>query len=277
MQRLILIAAVAAAFFAAGASAATPPASQQCPPIKGPRWVYPGVIKMSSTAYEAFSTGYSCAKATAIVKRLYGRTFKHSQVGQAGSLGKVSGFTCVGYPDKNKHPYAGVCSVRSKGVEFGWNINVLAGAAMQVLNSEDATRVHQAGSDADTVVRTVSPGHYELLIDNTSGIGYIKGFRWTPPTGWTVTAVTKTSGGKCHVVGNGDIVCSGKLRPPKCLCTQSGGIATIDFAARTPPPQKVNGHPVIYGAVQGTLTITEMDPVPYIVPSTAEQLKTGGL
>jgi hypothetical protein len=277
MRRSILIAAVAAAAFAAGTAAATPPAAQQCPAIKGPRWVYPGVIKMSSTAYEAFSTGYSCAKATAIVTHLYGRTLEHSQVGQPSSLGKVSGFTCVGYPDKNKHPYAGVCSIRGKGVEFGWNINVLAGAATQVLNSEDATRVHQAGSDADTIVRTISPGHYELLIDNTSGIGYIKGYRWTPPTGWTVTAVTKTSGGKCHVGGNGDLVCSGKLRPPKCLCTQSGGVATIDFTAKTPAPQKVNGHPVIYGAVQGTLTITAMDPVPYIVPSTAEQLKHGGL
>ncbi|MBV8395532.1 MAG: hypothetical protein JO064_04655 [Actinobacteria bacterium] len=277
MPRIVLLAALAAAVVAAGASAATPATSQQCPPIQGPRWVYPGVIRMSSTKYESFSTGYSCAKARAITARLLTRTLKQASVGAETSLGKVSGFACVGFPDKNQHAYAGVCSIRAKSIEFGWNINVLAGAATQVLNSEDASRVHQGGSDADTVVQNVSPGHYRLLIDNTSGIGYIKGFTWAPPPGWTITAVTKTSGGSCHVGAGGAIVCNGKLRPPKCLCTQSGGVASIDFTANTGRPKKVNGHPVIYGAVQGTLTITEMEPVPYIVPSTLEQLKNGGL
>ena len=64
--------------------------------------------------------------------------------------------------------------------------------------------------DAVTVITVLdqSKGLYQLLIQNTSGIGFINTFNWVPPAGFTVTAVTSSEGGRC-TVSNGDISCTG--------------------------------------------------------------------
>src|SRR5215470_15202332 len=91
-----------------------------------------------------------------------------------------------------------------------------------------------ASPDATTVVRYLAPkaGKYQIELENTSGVGYINAFAWVPPTGLTVTAVTKTTGGRCSVVQN-EIRCSGAKRgiaPPICVC-RPGGFMTVTFRA----------------------------------------------
>src|SRR5579872_2365900 len=59
-----------------------------------------------------------------------------------------------------------------------------------------ADPVGRSAGDAVAVVRWVSPGLYQLDVQNTSGIGYINTFSWSPPIGLTITAVTSAEGGK---------------------------------------------------------------------------------
>ena len=65
-----------------------------------------------------------------------------------------------------------------------------------------------AGPDATTVVRYLAPkaGKYQLEIENTSGVGFITGLAWVPPDGLTVTTLTRTTGGTCHLASNRDPV-----------------------------------------------------------------------
>src|ERR1700730_4912220 len=68
----------------------------------------------------------------------------------------------------------------------------------------DPNTLGRGAGDAVAIVRWLSPGLYQLDVQNTSGIGYIDTFRWTPPLGMTITAVTSSEGGKCTLLG-GDI------------------------------------------------------------------------
>jgi hypothetical protein len=90
-----------------------------------------------------------------------------------------------------------------------------------------------------------------------------------------VTAVTRSSGGNCGLTSAGTIACRGPLQPPKCLCDASGGTLTIDFDATKRPSGSVSQQPsgnVTGQQIEGgALTITSLDPVPYLVPSTAKQ------
>ncbi len=119
--------------------------------------------------------------------------------------------------------------------------------------------------DAVVIVRWVGPNAYQLDVQNTSGIGFIDQFVWTPPIGLTVTAVTSSEGGKCALVG-GNIQCNGKMSPPACTCL-AGGELTVNFTATGLQPTFANGYLTYYGMVGAFLQITEMTPVPYHIPS----------
>jgi len=108
-----------------------------------------------------------------------------------------------------------------------------------------------------TVVRHIGGDRYELLVQNTSDIGFINTFEWSPPAGLRITGVSSSSTGRCALV-NGGIGCAATLRPPRCTCNGSGGAVTIRFTAQELP-----------GARAGVahLTIRAMSPVPYIIPS----------
>ena len=124
-------------------------------------------------------------------------------------------------------------------------------------------------------MRWISPGIYELDVQNTSGIGYINVFTWTPPPALTVVAVTKTVGGKCSLAG-GYIQCSGKIPPPKCTC-QAGGDLTVTFTAKGLEPTFANGYWTYYGIV-GALSPDSPDdsgPVPHSVCAAAVLRRTG--
>lgn len=131
--------------------------------------------------------------------------------------------------------------------------------------SPDPDQGAKQGNDAVVVVRQLPHGHYELLVQNTSGIGWIDSFQWVPPAGMRVTAITKSSLGKCSVAA-GAISCTAKLQPPKCTC-RPGGSMTIDFTASGRDPTTLDGHPLTLGVVGSYLRIGKMTPVPYHIPS----------
>jgi hypothetical protein len=127
------------------------------------------------------------------------------------------------------------------------------------------TAASRAGNDALWVITNRGQGHYQLVVENTSGIGFIDKFSWVPPASMTVTKVSNTTAGKCNLAG-GAIACTLKLKPPKCTC-RAGGIVTIDFTASGNTPKMQDGHLVNYGVVGSYLRIVKMTPVPYPIPS----------
>jgi hypothetical protein len=244
--------------------------STQCPPVKAARWVYPANVKMSSDTYEAFTVGFSCATASSYIKQIVGRTLPANAAYEEQPLAGVPGFLCTAYPDKNDHAYGGSC--RRGGVEFGWNLNVLF-QSNDLEGDDDIVN----NTDATAILRPLGQGKYELEIQNTSRIGYINSFQWTPPPKMKILAVTSSSRGRCTVNPAGGIACATSLPPPKCLCRPSGGSITIDFT--TPPTVvlKIQGHTVNPGILGARLQIVAMTPIHYLVAATLEQERQGHL
>src|SRR5207253_2153216 len=106
---------------------------------------------------------------------------------------------------------------------------------------------------------------YQLDVQNTSGIGYINQFTWTPPAALTITAITSAEGGRCSLA-SGIIVCNGRVAPPQCTCL-AGGDLTVNFSAKGLEPTFANGYTTWHGMDGAFLTITQMTPVPYHIPS----------
>jgi hypothetical protein len=132
------------------------------------------------------------------------------------------------------------------------------------------TGARVGATDAVTVVRSLDPraGLYQIEVDNTSGIGYINTFNWVPPPGMTITAVTSSEGGRCHLA-NGMIGCTGAkkgIAPPICTC-RTGGKMTVTFRASGNGPTWNGQWWTYYGVVGGYTQITSMTPVPYYIPS----------
>ena len=131
--------------------------------------------------------------------------------------------------------------------------------------SVDPDTLPKGSADAVTIVRFVSPGHYQLEVQNTSGVGAINTFNWVAPVNLTVTSVTSVEGGKCSLV-SGDIQCSGDLAAPTCTCS-AGGSLIVNFTASGLAPTFANGYWTYYGIVGSYLQIETMTPVPYHIPS----------
>jgi hypothetical protein len=130
------------------------------------------------------------------------------------------------------------------------------------------------GCDADTVMHYLDPsaGTYQLVIYNTSGIGYINSVNWLPPIGLTVTAITGTTGGTC-TLDAGDISCRASgagLAPPKCTC-ETGGVMRVNFTATGDAPTFNGSWWTYYGLVGAYMQITSMTPVPWYIPSYVPQ------
>jgi hypothetical protein len=113
----------------------------------------------------------------------------------------------------------------------------------------------RAGTDTTWVLRDLDPpGHYELAVYNTTAIGYINQFRWTPGPGTNITVISKVVGGTCSI-DNGSLECKGKIAPPICTCLP-GGSLTVDFYATGPSP-----------AANMYLALETITPVPWHIPS----------
>ena len=92
---------------------------------------------------------------------------------------------------------------------------------------------------------------------------------WVPPNEMTITAITGSQGGTCHLANNMLMCTGGKhkegLAPPKCTC-RHGGVMTVDFTATGDSPT-FNGHWWTYYGIWSQTDITSMTPVPYQIPS----------
>jgi hypothetical protein len=142
-------------------------------------------------------------------------------------------------------------------------VHAATGAATKA--AADPNTLGKGSADAVTVVTWLAPGKYQLDVQNTSGIGFINQFTWSPPLGMTVTAVTSSEGGRCSLVG-GSIQCNGKVAPPTCTC-RSGGELTVNFTATGLEPTFANGYWTYHGMTGAFLQIQQMTPVPYHIPS----------
>jgi hypothetical protein len=129
----------------------------------------------------------------------------------------------------------------------------------------DPDTEHTSSADALSVFRSLGNHHYQLMVSNTSAIGFINTFTWVPPPGVTIKAVTSGTG-LCHLSG-GAISCRLALRPPTCTCRGDGGTVAVSFIADVGADG--NGH--TYEVANGFLRIDSETPVPYIIPSSPRQ------
>jgi hypothetical protein len=300
-RALRLLAAVAIAVLGVavvhGAQAAKPKPGavksnfSECQPIKGPEWVWPTdnfpnsdlfQARISSTLYESFVINFDCTKARSLIQKLIGETLPNTTPGAQNQLlgtqpGGVPNFLCVAYPDANGRAYGGEC--RSGLVRFAWNYNVIwKGIQSGIEGRGGATDFEpMAGVEYDTVLTPLGDGRYKLVISNTSGIGSIDSFTWSAPPQLTITDLNSTTGGpSCNLAG-GSISCSGKLAPPKCLCTGSGGAVTITFTATGAAPTIRNGVSTIQGLSWSYMHITAMTPVPRLIPDVVQKIQHNNL
>jgi hypothetical protein len=277
----------------------------ECKPVKGSRWVYPKsppvrglppvVAKISSNLYEVFAIHYSCAEASAWIRKLSQEKIPILHSGNVTVLKGPKGYYCSAYPDANGLAYAGACQLKGGGGcvvgknaqgrqytggqgckltggdrAFGWNWNVANRRVVFQPNPDTGVvqLIHLSGSDTNVVFRYLN-GSYQLQVLNTSGIGYLNGFTWVPSAGWKVTKITSTSGADCSLTTQGKIFCRGSVQPPTCLCTDDGGSVVIDFEAT--PTKKNSGY--LFGGAPWQFKITKMTPVPYIIPGAPDEAK----
>jgi hypothetical protein len=274
----------------------------ECTPIKGRRWVYPVgppveglpniVANIKSNLYEVFAINYSCKEASTWIRKFYSLRIPIKHSGDVTVLKGPPGYYCSAWPDANGLAYAGGCQSKGGGgcvvtkiaagrpyangrgckitggkKAFGWNWNV---ANRRVVFAHDENGVlhliHVSGSDTNVVFRYLN-GSYEVQVLNTSGIGYLDGFTWTPSPGWAVTKIKNASGASCSLTPAGKISCTGSVHPPSCLCTGDGGSVSIRFTAK--PTKKNAGY--LFGGSAAQFKVTKMTPVPYIIPGTPEE------
>jgi hypothetical protein len=124
----------------------------------------------------------------------------------------------------------------------------------------DPDAEQRAGTEVHATIRAAGNGHYQVLVQNTSQIGFINSFDWIPPAGMTVTSVSSSTG-HCELERK-VIACQATLRPPKCTC-RPGGRMTIDFTADV----EGTAGKVEYGFFNASVVVRTMTPVPYIIPS----------
>ena len=251
---------------AIGNHAFVPP---ECAPVHSRRWVYPGTVTMSSTLYESFAIDYSCAQAASWTKRLARDVLPYSKTGNLIPLKGPAGYSCGAWPDATGHAYAGGCQ-KGTSSAFGWNWNVANPHDYFAAGSNGHLELSKGGgTDAESLLRTVGTNRYELDVANTSGIGYINRFLWSPPPGWSITALTKTTGGTCKLVSAG-VSCTGTLRPPACLCAGAGGAIVVDFTVDGTSRLTTGGKVRTFGSEGSGLVLKSMTPVPFLVPGTPQ-------
>jgi hypothetical protein len=100
---------------------------------------------------------------------------------------------------------------------------------------------------------------WELYVENTNLVKFINTFRWVPPTGLQVKAITNAGGGKCRL-SDGIIMCSGNIAPESCSSCEGGGM-TIEFTGNGFDPVWVptdggGGYWFSQGWTPGGVTVT---------------------
>ena len=119
------------------------------------------------------------------------------------------------------------------------------------------------GVFTQTIVRRLSPTHFQLTVTNLSGYGFIDGFTWATGDA-PIKAVTGSTVGVCSLL-RGAISCrSIDLRPPSCTCKGDGGHITVDFVTRAGPAELPRHNRPLSA---GGLTIDSVTPTLLSIPS----------
>jgi hypothetical protein len=248
--------------------------SPECTPVAGPRWTAPGTTLITSDLYEVFAIHMSCKQASTWTRKLAHGTVPVKRTGNISDVHGPAGWSCGGWPDKFGHAYAGGC--RRGRSAFGWNWNVANRRVVWVPTENGGLMLQKlAGTDAESIIRPLTNGHYRLEVLNTSGVGFLDSFTWAPPSGLKLTRISKVSGADCSLVA-GKLSCVANLHPPGCLCDGTGGDLTIEL---TLVPQTGGTKPksdVTYGTQGSDFEITKMTPVPYLIPGTPQEARRRG-
>jgi hypothetical protein len=107
------------------------------------------------------------------------------------------------------------------------------------------------------VVRVLdeSAGKYQVEIENENPTLFVSSFNWIPPSGMTVTAITSSIGGRCHLTGDGFVVCTG-LASPANSATTMGGDIIVNFTATGRQPTWTGSYWIHYGVI-GSVQVQE--------------------
>jgi hypothetical protein len=134
---------------------------------------------------------------------------------------------------------------------------IQVGTFKKYLPGTDPDELDRSGLDISDVVRTITPGHYEVIVQNFSNIGFINSF-WFHTTNVKITKVVSSTMGTCTLLDDNTISCDNmKLAPPKCTC-QTGGIMKFRF----------DGKPLAANhGIDGGIALHDTTPVPYHIPS----------
>jgi hypothetical protein len=152
--------------------------------------------------------------------------------------------------------------------------NVTPPGALSPNDSPDPDSENMGGSDANTSIVHEGPTTWQLVIQNTSRVGYIDSIYWKPPPGATITSVTSSSRGSCSLASDGEISCEGlNLKPPTCTCLP-GGTATVNFVMTEPNNYRGGGRSTV-GIENSGLEIVEMRPILGNIPSARGQSPAG--
>jgi len=134
---------------------------------------------------------------------------------------------------------------------------IQVGQFRKFLPGTDPDELDRSGLDTTDVVREVSPGRYEVTVQNFSNVGFINSF-WFHTVSVKITKVVGSTMGTCTLLDDNTISCDGlKLAPPKCTCI-SGGKMVFRF----------DGKPVAKNVgIDGGIALHDTTPVPYHIPS----------
>jgi hypothetical protein len=153
--------------------------------------------------------------------------------------------------------------------------STLAGTGAAAADPVDPDQSAKVSADVNLSLRTLTPGVYELVVQNQSGVGAIDSFAWVPGPGWRVTSVLATSRGTC-AASDGAIACRGKISPPtRCTCLP-GGKVTIRFRMSGPRVRRPAGQQgaFVVGTAGGYLVVKAVTlihrHIPTALPSPAQ-------
>jgi hypothetical protein len=100
-----------------------------------------------------------------------------------------------------------------------------------------------------------SAGKYQVEIANENPTKFVSSFNWTPPSGMTVTSITSSVGGRCHLTGDGIVVCTGAAGPANSATTMGGSIL-VNFTATGRQPTWTGSYWIHYGVI-GSVQVQE--------------------
>ena len=110
-------------------------------------------------AVVSFVVDMRCSQAAGFIKTLITQTLPITTPGAINDLIAGPGYTCIAYPDKNGHAYAGSCL--SGSTRFDWNYNVMWHGVPDSSAGEGGLGIEPMGTiEYTTVLRPLANDRY---------------------------------------------------------------------------------------------------------------------